>query len=698
MPLEVMQQTVVPSRPWRQLTWLAVLLFVCVFLTGLQPIRSADFWHHAASGRLVWDTGRPATHDVFSCTAQGKEWIQFEWLAQLAIFLSYTHLGVAATIILKATVIATGFVLLWIACFRRGVPVAGAIAVMAAAVALTSRSYVRPEFISWLFMGLFVLTVESVRRRMSAWAVLLPLIMVPWANTHGMYAAAIGLLGIVCGGETLKVLHGRWCGHPDGAAVRRMAWLWVVLAACLLATLVNPYGWRIWEVPFKLMGSKEVAANINEWRRTTFSDILEPHRVSLAVLLLFTAARVLHLKTTDALIVLVFAGLAASSQRHIPLFAFVCAPLFAEHLGGLAKYAASVLRVRSAPWVRYAAPGLLPLAVWSFLGPPDFSLMGLGIRHRNYPEKAADFLDHNHIEGNLFNTYTFGNYFMWRLHARNLVFIDGRVDMYGDEGMREYDRVLHASGEWEEDLARREVVACVVAMPDAGQTPPALPDALMRSPNWRLVFWDDQCFIFIRSMFRGAAGMPTFTVRPDIFDANAAGKGLIQIALKEFSLTLTRDPDCILAHRRLGGCYEVLGMLDKAEEQFRWIVASEPGSGGAHLNLGLVLAKMERYDEAEGCLRFALGHGAPQVPTLRALGNIAFTRREFAGARSFFRKALALAPRDVELLHMLALVSEELNDVTAARDYARQMQVASPNDPRAKELLERLGRGGEPRE
>ena len=98
------------------------LLFLSVFITGLQPIRSPDFWHHAASGRLVVQSG-PQRAEVFSHTAQGRRWIQFEWLSQLFIYLGYMNIGGAGMVIAKSLIITAGFMLIWRAGVSRAGPV-----------------------------------------------------------------------------------------------------------------------------------------------------------------------------------------------------------------------------------------------------------------------------------------------------------------------------------------------------------------------------------------------------------------------------------------------------------------------------------------------------------------------------------------------------------------------------------------------
>jgi len=56
------------------------------------------------------------------------------------------------------------------------------------------------------------------------------------------------------------------------------------------------------------------------------------------------------------------------------------------------------------------------------------STLRLGIDPSKYPQMAGDYLEYASMDGNLFNEYTDGNYFMWRRYPANLVFVDGPAD------------------------------------------------------------------------------------------------------------------------------------------------------------------------------------------------------------------------------------------------------------------------------
>jgi hypothetical protein len=723
------------SRAFRRASWIGLLLFGCVLVMGLRPIRCADFWHHVASGRLVWERGWPAETEVFSHTAVSRPWVQFEWLAQLLIFLTYTHIGPAGVVLLKSAVIAGGYLLLWLACRRRGGDLSAAGVVLLAAIALIPRSYARPEAISWLFLGAFVLLLQLGRSRNPKLLYLLPILTVLWVNTHGMYVAALGLLGIGCAGETLKEARRRTtkeepqsrdpaaATHPEHLEKRRdgtspqaaphssLVALWLTLAACAIATVVNPYGIRIWSVPFRLLQSAEIARVIGEWGPSTASVLVDPYFLGLWVLSIIALVGLLRqasrqrLDVTDLLILCCFGLLAWRANRHIPLFAFVCAPIFTQHLSGFLA-ALPWSRRASLRWVP-AAAGLSLLVVLTLLSlePPRFDKLGLGVLHARYPEKMADFLVQNKIEGNLFNTYHFGNYLLWRLYPRNRVFIDGRVDMYGDDVLREYGTLCAGESGWEDLMARRQVAAAILEMPHGDQVADPLVSRMSESQDWKLVYWDDLTFVFLPKepgvpIPMPKIELPAYRVRPDTFDARDASAERLQTAMAEFQRTLQRDPDCVLASAKLAECYQQIERYLDAIPLWKRVAAARPQDGQARYNLGLCLVRAGEYPDGEKSLREALRFGGPRVATLRTLGNARYEQQDYRGATGYFRRALRGALTDDRLRWSLVAAYEMMGEYGDALGELQILLKMNPSYPGAREkqreLMARQERGGDP--
>jgi len=707
----------------------AAVLLAAVLFTGLQRVRSPDYFHHLAAGRWVAATGRPAGVEVFSHTAWGWRWIQFEWLAQWLLYRGHMAFGPDGLILLKSLLAAVGYLVMWGAARRRGGDVCAALVLGAVAVAAAPRSFVRPEMFSWPLMGTFVWVVERARHGRCGGLVVLPLSAAVWVNLHGMYAGALGFLGVVCAGETLKLLLPRMRRAAGPQAPRRAALLWAALGACALATWVNPYGPDIWRVPLHLVRSREVGRVIAEWRPTDLSTLLEPRYYPLWVLLAVVGITARRLDLTDGLVLAAFAFLALGARRQIALMAFVCAPVLAKHLCLFARQQPRLRRAAGRTWARAAAVLLIVPAVCLGMGAPRFERVGLGIawHNGNYPVQAAEFLARHRLTGNLFNTYRFGNYLIWRLYPGNRVFIDGRVDVYGDEVLSEYGSLVKAGPGWEARLDARRVRAALIARPSPEDRRVPLLEALWASPRWALVYWDDVAMVFLRrgapppppwrrlvAMLPGGRlverglrrllpaagvsddalppGVRVLRFRPDTFTARARSRATLERALDEFRYILSEAPGCLTAHDRLAACLEALGRFEEAAPHYRRVVEARPRSGAARCNLGRCLVRLGRYEEAEVHLKAALRLGAPDVraSARRNLGNARFLQGDYAGAARCFERLVTARPRSAPDHRSLAAAYERLGRRAEALRHWREALRLNPRDEQARRRVRAL--------
>ena len=70
------------------------------------------------------------------------------------------------------------------------------------------------------------------------------------------------------------------------------------------------------------------------------------------------------------------------------------------------------------------------------------------------------------------------------------------------------------------------------------------------------------------------------------------------------------------------------------------------------MNLGRVEAALHRWEDAERCVRAALGLNPSSVKALFLLAEISYTRGDLAAAREALSRALALRPEQPELLEL----------------------------------------------
>src|SRR5439155_5349883 len=94
---------------------------------------------------------------------------------------------------------------------------------------------------------------------------LVPLIFGLWANLHGGWIVGLAVAGLWFIGRVLDKTTGPR-HHAVESSIADGDALWphaAVIAAGLVATLANPYGWRLWAF---LLSTVRTSRNISEWR------------------------------------------------------------------------------------------------------------------------------------------------------------------------------------------------------------------------------------------------------------------------------------------------------------------------------------------------------------------------------------------------------------------------------------------------
>ena len=84
-----------------------------------------------------------------------------------------------------------------------------------------------------------------------------------------------------------------------------------------------------------------------------------------------------------------------------------------------------------------------------------------------------------------------GGYLIYRLYPRNQVAIDDRHDLYGDQVLASYLKMVHLQPGWDGFL-REHKVACVIMPRNA-----ALTAMLAQTPGWLSIYSDDVAVMFV---------------------------------------------------------------------------------------------------------------------------------------------------------------------------------------------------------
>jgi predicted O-linked N-acetylglucosamine transferase (SPINDLY family) len=122
-------------------------------------------------------------------------------------------------------------------------------------------------------------------------------------------------------------------------------------------------------------------------------------------------------------------------------------------------------------------------------------------------------------------------------------------------------------------------------------------------------------------------------------------------ARTKYKKILKRLPNHFDALHLLGVCERQSGNYPSAERALRRALIVDPQSGAAHCELGVVLAALQRQDEALACFDNLIAMKADFADAHYNRGNVLSGLRRFADAVASFDKAVAINPRHVNALY-----------------------------------------------
>lgn len=473
------------------MTCAGALLLAAYLSLALRPweIRDADVFWHLATGRWILQHRTLPQVDVFSYTMAGQPWLNHEWLFQVILRLVQVAAGTTGLYLLKSLLYTAALLLpavVWLqrttAAGRCNAPLLVAALMLCILPALPFSEY-RPLCFSVFFLAG---AAELADRPASSarWPFVAGfLLFAVWANMHATF-----FLGLVATG----------CFLALSACRTRIA---LLLGVEALATLLNPHGWRLWHVPFKVGGSALFMSANQEWRPPDFT--YEFWAFWLAALLLLAVWFSLGKAAFTARHLFALALLlgAFKSRRIIPYFTVALVAPLLHGLPVLAQKFTMFQRTKVA-WAAtafllvcgtgWAIPVVRPLGKLAF-APPRLPYLA-----NSFPGACADALTEAAQGSNVFNDYNHGGYLHYAVGPAWKVFMDGRNDLYGERLTLAYNQVALAQGQWRQALEATSTTAVLCSYDMVMPRPNLALELAMLPAHWALVEFDDAGMLFVR--------------------------------------------------------------------------------------------------------------------------------------------------------------------------------------------------------
>ncbi|TSC74856.1 MAG: hypothetical protein G01um101444_147 [Parcubacteria group bacterium Gr01-1014_44] len=123
-----------------------------------------------------------------------------------------------------------------------------------------------------------------------------------------------------------------------------------------------------------------------------------------------------------------------------------------------------------------------------------------GLAVPNGLERAVNFVKENKIEGPMFNNFDIGGYLIWKLYPKEKVFVDNRPEAYSVEFFKEIYKPMQEDKEkWAEFSEKYAINFIFFGHTDATPWGQAFLKHIVKSPDWKIVYINDQAVILVKN-------------------------------------------------------------------------------------------------------------------------------------------------------------------------------------------------------
>lgn len=465
-------------RPTIATVWAAIAFAVPVAATWFVRTQAIDLAYQVRAGEVMLDSHRLLTTDPFTFTVAGHAWQNQQWGAELLFAASWRSAGWGGIAVVWGLLVGLACSFVYLGCRARG-------ASASVAASLTLAGYVvaapiltmRPQLFG---IVLFAATgwIVAARGRAPArlWAV--PAVAAVWANLHGSFVLLFAVLAVAWFEEA-----------RTGPARRRLA---IVGGLSAAATLINPFGIRVWTYVTSIAANPTISGRVAEWGppsvRTPLGALFLGSVLATFVFLSTREHRV-SLVTLVALCFYALLGMAA--VRGVVWWALACPVLIAPSL----RTAGSRDEGRSALNIVFLVALGVVLAI-SYPGTRGMDPLTRGPAILTYaPQDLVEAVRENVPAGSrVFASEVYGSWVEFSL-PEDPVFVDARIELFPDDVWGDYFAVEEGRDRWEATLRRWNVDALILHPGWAS----GLLAVIDESPDWHRVTTSPEGSVYVRS-------------------------------------------------------------------------------------------------------------------------------------------------------------------------------------------------------
>jgi len=491
------------NKAWYLRPWFYPLIacFILLFLFSFRLISDFDLGYHLKSGQWILQHHAFPDKDPFTYTSASRDYVDTYWLYQTALYIFYRLGSYTILTWANALLLALAFYILYVRMRAGGIPLwIGVPLFLTAILGSETRFIVRPEIVTFFWLGLTLLLLERRIKQKCAPLFLLPLIQLVWVNMHGLF-----ILGWLAMAAFLLT------GWLNEKRIDKELFKYSALSAA--ASFLNPYFLKGVLFPFQLftrLNGTVLKANIAEFQSPwamhangfylfTPGIALNVYKAVSVICLILLLVTFKKRKAHEIILGASFIYLSATAVKNVPLFFIAALPVMGQCLKDLEwgawRKTGNFLSAKK--WVPLSLCGIIILTGLRVITSAYYisdrreDRFGAGLDEEKEPQKSVEFLIKNKLDGVILNQMNSGGWLDWQ--APQKTFIDGRTEVMGDDFFKEYMTSFNPGGLAR--LAEKYKADIIFFNPFAAS---AWILYLKQMPDWRLVYLDEYFAIYLR--------------------------------------------------------------------------------------------------------------------------------------------------------------------------------------------------------
>jgi hypothetical protein len=482
----------------RQSTFYLLLILLLICMMAARTPLDSDLWWHLRAGQDSLRSGTPVLTDTYSLTRTGITWINHSWLSQVIFYMVYFYSGYWGLSALVTLLAAAGMGLVYYQ--MDGIPLIRSFLLVLGSLVAAVVWVPRPQMFSFFFIALIGWIVFHYRYHQRSWLWSLPIVFILWSNLHGGYPLGLGFLLLVLLGDVFNHLR---CFRVEPLLpwkkIRRYGGIILVSS---LVVILNPNGFKMWLVPFQTLDVGILRDFISEWASPDFHELFQQPFLWLLFLFIALASlggKKIHL--ADLFLVIGFAYMGFLARRNFGPFALVSLPVISRLTPDFLRVISGekeIHRNSDSKDVSLKGKSAVNLAIIALLAiivivkgyVTSHPVLVSFYEKQAYPVETVAWISINYPESKILNSYNWGGYLVWKLQTSR-VFVDGRTDLYGDEILGEWSRIVNAESGWQNDLDRW-AIDLVLIEPDRPLA------NYLQAAGWHLLYQDPVSVLYGR--------------------------------------------------------------------------------------------------------------------------------------------------------------------------------------------------------